>query len=128
MIYLRNAFSSVEVDSLDMSSFLQVWGDGGVYYYDFYYGALPAGEVFLRCCEVTENCPLSEKRLPDKTSVHVEAISSFFKLVEKKRFVISEGDWEDYYAARFEVWYRDAKTRDEKKLMEKVYRVEGYMR
>lgn len=111
-----------------MSSFLQVWGDGGVYYYDFYYGALPAGEVFLRCCEVTENCPLSEKRLPDKTSVHVEAISSFFKLVEKKRFVISEGDWEDYYAARFEVWYRDAKTRDEKKLMEKVYRVEGYMR
>ena len=126
--YLRNAFSSVEVDSLEMSSFLQVWGDGGVYYYDFYYGALPAGDIFLRCYEVTENCPLSEERLTDETTVHIKATFSFSKLVEKTRFVISEGDWDDYYAARIEVWHRDAKTGDEKKLTEKVYRVEGYMR
>ena len=126
--YLRNTFSSVDVDSLDVSSFLQVWGDGGVYYYDFYYGALPAGEVFLRCYEVTENYPLSKDRLPNETTVQIEAVSSFSKLVEKNRFVISEGDWDDYYAARFEVWHRDGKTGEEKKLLEKVYRVEGYMR
>jgi hypothetical protein len=126
--YLRNSFSSVEVDSLDASSFLQVWGDIGVYYYDFYYGSLPAGDVFLRCYEVTENYPLSKDRLPNETTVQVEAVSSFSKLVEKKRFVISEGDWSDYYAARFEVWHRDAKSGEEKKLMEKIYRVEGYMR
>ena len=126
--YLRNTFSSVDVDSLDVSSFLQVWGDGGVYYYDFYYGALPAGEVFLRCYEVTENYQLSKDRLPNETTVQIEAVSSFSKLVEKNMFVISEGDWDDYYAARFEVWYRDGKTGEEKKLLEKVYRVEGYMR
>ena len=116
------------MDSLDVSSFLQIWGDKGVYYYDFSYGTLPAGDVFLRCYEVTENCPLSEERLPDETTVHIDAKPSFSKLVEKKRFVISEGDWEDYYAARIEVWHRDAKTGDERKVMEKVYRVEGYMR
>ena len=126
--YLRNTFSSVDVDSLDVSSFLQVWGDGGVYYYDFYYGALPAGEVFLRCYEVTENYQLSKDRLPNETTVQIEAVSSFSKLVEKNMFVISEGDWDDYYAARFEVWHRDGKTGEEKKLLEKVYRVEGYMR
>ena len=126
--YLRNTFSSVDVDSLDVSSFLQVWGDGGVYYYDFYYGALPAGEVFLRCYEVTENYLLSKDRLPNETTVQIEAVSSFSKLVEKNMFVISEGDWDDYYAARFEVWHRDGKTGEEKKLLEKVYRVEGYMR
>ena len=126
--YLRDTFSSVEMDSLDVSSFLQIWGDKGVYYYDFSYGTLPAGDVFLRCYEVTENCPLSEERLPDETTVHIDAKPSFSKLVEKKRFVISEGDWEDYYAARIEVWHRDAKTGDERKVMEKVYRVEGYMR
>ena len=71
---------------------------------------------------------LSEERLPDETTVHIDAKPSFSKLVEKKRFVISEGDWEDYYAARIEVWHRDAKTGDERKVMEKVYRVEGYMR
>lgn len=126
--YLRRSFPSVDVDSLDASSFLQVWGDMGVYYYDFYYGSLPAGEVFLRCYEVTENLPLSKNRLPNETTVQIEAVSSFSKLVEKNRFVISEGDWEDYYAARFEVWHRDGKTGKETKLMEKVYRVEGYMR
>ena len=126
--YSRNSFSSADVDSLDTTSFLQVWGDMGVYYYDFYYSSLPAGEVFLRCYEVTENYPLSKDRLPNETMVKIDMVSSFSKLVEKKRFVISEGDWDDYYAARFEVWHRDVKTGEERKLLEKVYRVEGYMR
>ena len=54
--------------------------------------------------------------------------STFSKLVDKQRFTIYEGDWFDYYAARIEVWFKDTKTGDEKKLLEKVYRVEGWMR
>ena len=34
----------------------------------------------------------------------------------------------DYYAARIEVWHRNAETKQEMKLLEKVYRVEGWMR
>ena len=126
--WLKNSFSPVDVDSLNTSSFLQVWGDQGVYYYDFYYTSLPAGDVFLRCYEVTENYLLSIETMRYDTTVQVDEVSSFSKLVEKKRFVISEGDWDDYYAARFEVWHRDVKTGEERKLLEKVYRVEGYMR
>ena len=116
------------MDSLNSTSFLQVWGQFGSYYYDFYYNAIPAGEIFLRCFEVTDNIPLSEDSLPKETTVQVELTYSFSKLVEKKRFTINEGDYHDYYAARFEVWHRNATTGDETKLLEKIYRVEGYMR
>ncbi|MBR1706426.1 MAG: hypothetical protein IJ721_06515 [Bacteroidales bacterium] len=120
----------VPVDSLDTDAFLQIYegSQGGIYRYDFYYGPLPAGEIFLRCYEATENLPLSKDRLPEHSSVAIGATTSFSQLVRKKVFTIYEGDWEDYYAARIEVWYRDAETKHERKLLEKVYRVEGWMR
>lgn len=116
------------VDSLDTDSFLQVWGELGVYSYDFYYGPLPAGVVFLRCYEATNNIPLSEDELLSSSKVAVDSTSSFSQLVKKHSFTIYEGDFEDYYAARIEVWYRNAKTKEESLLVEKVYRVEGWMR
>ena len=49
-------------------------------------------------------------------------------LFQNIEFTIYEGDWEDYYAARIEVWHKDASTQKETKLLEKVYRVDGWMR
>ena len=120
----------VVIDSLNTESFLQVWNSfqGGIYQYDFYYHALPAGEIFLRCYEVSKNTPLSEDRLKEKSTVIIDSTNSFSKLVDKKEFTIYEGDWGDYYAARIEVWHYDRGTGKEKKLMSKVYRVEGWMR
>lgn len=120
----------VSIDSLDSKTYLQVWNSfqGGIYIYDFYYPALPSGEVFLRCYEVTKNIQLSEDRLPERSTVSINSTSSFSQVVEQKEFTIYEGDWDDYYAARIEVWFRDAETKQEKKLCEKVYRVEGWMR
>jgi len=46
--------------------------------------------------------------------------------VKKQSFTSCENDFEDYYAARIEVWHRNAKTKEESKLVEKVYRVEGW--
>ncbi|MBP5375589.1 MAG: hypothetical protein J6Y38_04560 [Bacteroidaceae bacterium] len=48
--------------------------------------------------------------------------------MDKQEFTIYEGVWDDYYAARVEVWFKDAETRKERKLVEKVYRVEGWQR
>lgn len=45
--------------------------------------------------------------------------------MKKQSFTSNEGDFEDYYAARIAVWHRNAKTKEESKLVEKVYRVEG---
>ena len=117
-------------DSLNIDSYLQIQNDiqGGMYLYDFYYGALPAGEVYLKCYEVTENLPLSEERILEASKVSIEHSTSFKQLVSKQRFTIYEGEWGDYYAARIEVWHRDAYTQQEQKLCEKVYRVEGWMR
>lgn len=117
-------------DSLDTDSYLQIRNDfqGGIYLYDFYYRALPAGEIYLKCYEVTENIPLSADRIIEESKVSTEGTSSFAQLVSRKRFTIHEGDWGNYYAARIEVWHKDAATGEETKLCEKTYRVEGWMR
>jgi len=121
---------SIPIDSLDTDTYLQVWTDsqGGMYMYDLYYAALPAGEIFLRCYEATKNIPLSEERILAESRVSINPTTSFSKLVSRKRFTIYEGDWEDYYAARIEVWHRNAETKQEMKLTEKIYRVDGWMR
>ena len=118
------------IDSIASNTWLQIWNDvqGGMYTYDFYYPAIEEGEIFLRCYEATKNKPLSPERIPEASKVAVPSTTSFSKLVEGQRFTIYPGDWGDYYAARIEVWYRDAKTGNERKLMEKVYRVEGWQR
>ena len=99
-----------------------------MYTYDFYYPALEEGEIFLRCYEATENVPLSEERISVASRVATPSTTSFSRVVEGRRFIIYPGDWGDYYAARIEVWHKDAKTGKERKLMEKVYRVEGWQR
>ena len=118
------------VDSLNNKTYLQIWNDsqGGMYKYDFYYGSLGRGEIFLRCYEVTSNMALSEDRLIEESRVKVSPQNQFGQVVNKQSFTIYEGDWDDYYAARIEVWFKDAETNQESKLMEKVYRVEGWMR
>lgn len=118
------------IDEHDTDTYLQIWNgsQGGIYLYDFYYGPLPAGEIYLRCFEVTENIPLSEDDISESSRVKINPTTTFTKVVDKQRFTIYEGDWYDYYAARIEVWFKDAATKKEKKLMEKVYRVEGWMR
>jgi len=122
--------STAVADSLDSSSWLVLWNgvQGGIYKYDFYYGPLPAGEIFLRCFEANDNVPLSVDRIEERSKVVIDSTASFAQLANKQEFTIYEGEWEDYYAARIEVWHRDAATRQEKKLLEKVFRVEGWMR
>lgn len=121
---------NIRIDTLNTAPCLQIYqgSQGGIYLYDFYYGALPAGDIYLRCYEVTENLQLSEDRIYESSKISVGATYSFSKLVEQQEFTIYEGDWGDYYAARIEVWHKDAQTGMERKLMEKVYRVEGWMR
>ena len=118
------------IDAHDADTYLQIWdgSQGGIYLYDLYYGPLPAGEIYLRCFEVTENIPLSESRISKESRVKIRPTTAFTKVVDKQRFFIYDGDWNDYYAARIEVWFKDAATKKERKLMEKVYRVEGWMR
>lgn len=124
-------FTPVDIDSTDTTTWLQIWnGDqGGIYNFAFYWPALENGEIYLRCFEVTENIELSKDRLKPRTTTQVLNHNGFGQIVEPnhKDFTIYEGDWEDYYAVRVEVWHKPAKGKA-RKLMEKIYRMEGWMR
>lgn len=117
------------IDSADRQAWLQIWNEdqGGRYLYDFYCDSLPDGEVYLRCYEATENIELSDDVMHRNTRVSVQGHHAFGKVVDKRTFVIYEGDWEDYYAVRVEVWFKPDKGKA-RKLLQKVYRMEGWMR
>ena len=70
---------------------------------------------------------MSEESIRKATTQKTEGSDHFTCHVNSKRFTISEGDWGEYYAARIEVWFKDSNGK-ERKLMEKVYAVEGWMR
>ena len=118
------------IDSTATDTWLHIWNDvqGGMYTYDFHHPALEEGWIYLRCYEATKNIPLSPERISAASMVATPSTTSFSKLVKGQRFTIYAGDWGDYYAARIEVWHKDANTGKERKLMEKVYRVEGWER
>ncbi len=118
------------VTECDTNSWLMLYGNTGLYYWDFYYPALPDGILYLRLFEVTKNEPLSYEQIKTKTKTYVSNHTAFghIKHNQEYLFTIYEGDFERYYAARVEVWHRDTVTHQERKLVEKIYRVDGWMR
>lgn len=119
------------IDSTDTATWLQIWHgfQNGIYEYSFYWPALKDGEVYLRCYEVTKNTKLSAKQIKRRTTTQVINHNGFGQIVEPslKNFTIYEGDWEDYYAVRVEVWHKPTHGKPHK-LMQKVYRMEGWTR
>jgi len=121
---------SPTIDVNDTSSYLQIWNSfqGGIYTYTFYYPELLSGTIYLRCFEVSKNEELSARRLKEATSVDFHRHNKFGKIVDNQKFTIYEGDWGEYYAVRVEVWYHDPVKKEERMLMSKIYRMEGWMR
>lgn len=115
------------VNELDSTTWLQVSTEFiGQFAYTFYYHDLPAGDIFLRCYEVGTNDPLSADRIEQATLSPTRSEHTFCCQVSDRHFIIYEGDAQQYYVARFEVWFRSADTHQEQKLLEKLYRVDGY--
>ena len=122
-------YEAEPIDSLDSQTWLQIWNDfqGGMYLFDFYHPALDDGTIFLRFFEVSENIELAGHDLRGKTSVEIANHSCFGQIANKQEFTIYAGDWGDYYAVRVEVWHEPTQGKPSK-LMQKVYRMEGWMR
>lgn len=118
------------IDREDEQTWLQIWNSfqGGIYNYSFYYPELLSGTIYLRCFEVSKNEELSARRLKDATSVDFHRHNKFGKIVDMREFTIYEGDWGEYYAVRVEVWYHDPGKKEDRMLMSKIYRMEGWMR
>lgn len=87
------------------------------------------GSVYLKAFEVTKGTPLSVEGLEasSKTRMIWSADSSEL-FGAKAGFMISEGDWGKPYAARFEAWFAPNSGEPDRKLAERIFKIEGWQR
>ena len=121
--------SIVNAKKSDVDFVLYNSSQPGLYEYDVWLGKMDSGTVYLKVYEVTHNDRLSESSLTHEKGILRVANSSdnVKRFSTKEDFTIYEGDWGKPYAARFEVWYKPDNGK-ERKLIEKNYKIEGWMR
>lgn len=108
----------------------------GLYQYAFWTKRIDKGEIYLKAFEITNNDQLSANRLKESSLIQVFNPTDTIIKFQMERgnsefgrpFTIYEGDWDKPYAARFEVWFKPDNGGKERKLIEKNYKIEGWMR
>lgn len=101
----------------------------GLYEYDFWYGKIKKGRLFLKAYEITNNYPLSVERLIERSTIEIyNETDSIKRFTTNDHFTIYEGDWDKPYSARFEIWYKSENDKTEMKLLVKNYIIEGWQR
>lgn len=101
---------------------------GGIYEYDIWFRPKTPGTIYLKAFEITKNRQLSTDRLKEQSAIRVNKSSDSIQLFQSsKSFTIYEGDWEKYYAARFEVWFIPDSGK-EIQLLRKNYKIDGWQR
>lgn len=108
---------------------LRVSGQTGTYEVAYSLNAGEPGLVYLKAFEITQGTPLSvyDLRADSETRMAWSADPAE-RFSAKSEFMIYEGDWGQPYAARFEVWFKPDSGQDERKLAERNYKIEGWMR
>ena len=87
------------------------------------------GAVYLKAFEVTKGTPLSVDRLESSSKTRMTWSPEVSKRFGAKAgFTIYEGDWGKPYAARFEVWFKPDSGKTERKLAERIFKIEGWQR
>ncbi len=87
------------------------------------------GSVYLKAFEVTRGTPLSVDRLKGKSETRMTwSTNTSERFGAKAGFTIYEGDWGKPYAALFEVWFKPDSGEPDRKLAERIFRIEGWMR
>lgn len=87
------------------------------------------GLVYLKAFEATKGTRLSQGRLKGASNERIGwSNDPEEKFLYENEFTIYEGDWGKPYAARIEVWFCPDSGQPERKLMERVCKIEGWMR
>ena len=102
---------------------------GGIYAAHLWCNPGEKGTVYLKAFEITKNTPLSAARLKACTrNVSGWSNDPQQQFCTGMYFTIYEGEWEQFYGARFEVWFVPDSGGTERKLMEKNYKIQGWTR
>ena len=87
------------------------------------------GVTYLKVFEVTKGTRLSEDRLYGRSNERIGwSADPDEKFLYENEFTIYEGDWGKPYAARIEAWFRPDSGKPERKLIERVCKIEGWQR
>ena len=114
-------------------------GENGVYRYMVYLPPMDEeGDIYLKMYEATTNLPLSERIVKNRSSIHIlpSDTAIIYQMKENSSWsenmsealIIDEGSWEDYYAARTELWFRPTNGGEERLIYSKIFRIDGYSR
>lgn len=118
-----------EIDTITIrkQNTLEIRNDSqpGIYEYYFWYKPSEKGKLYLKAFEISQNIPLSEQEIKDRSSIDVKSNDSL--QLFHKVFTIYEGDWGKFYGSKISVYFKPD-NKPEQKLIEKNYIVEGWMR
>lgn len=88
-----------------------------------------AGTVFLKAFEISKGTRLSEERLHESSNARIGWSNDPNELFRYgSEVTIYEGDWEKPYAARFELWFQPDDGSAERELVQRNFKIEGWMR
>jgi hypothetical protein len=111
--------------SFELRSYFQP----GIYTTDIWLNPGESGMIYLKAFEVTKGTRLSDDSLKSSSNEWIgwsdDPAELFFS---NTNFTIYKGDRGKPYAARFEVWFVPDSGGKERKLMEKVFKIEGWER
>lgn len=102
---------------------------GGIYAAHLWCNPGEKGTVYLKAFEITKGTPLSVTGLKARTrNVSGWSNDPRQQFCTGMYFTIYEGEWEQFYGARFEVWFVQDSGGAERKLLEKNYKIQGWTR
>ena len=112
----------------DTDFYLYNYLQPGLYEYAFWTRRIEKGTIYIKAFEITQDDPLSTNSLPERSTLIIDnPTDSIMKFSSANHFTIYEGDWGKPYAARFELWFKPVNGGHERKLIEKNYKIEGWM-
>lgn len=102
----------------------------GIYIAQYQFNPGEPGTVYLKAYEITNNFRLSKYELKKRSQAFLNGSQEPETICDARssEFTIYEGDWGDDYAARFEVWFQPQQGGHERKILEKNYKIQGWMR
>jgi len=101
---------------------------GGIYIMDVVCNPGEPGMLYIKANEITTGAKLSEHRLAEKVALTFGSDNEDELYRSRWEFKIYEGNWEQHYGARIEVWFKPDSGKTDRKLFEKNYKIQGWMR
>jgi len=125
----QSLMPSASIKEGDPTIFLVNGMQGGIYFVYAYVNPGEPGCVYLKVFEATKNTPLSTHRIRGRSTEYIGwSNNSREQFYYNTEITVYEGDWGTYYPARFELWFVPDSGKPERKLIEKIFKIEGWQR